>query len=63
MFPFPSDVELPPPTQIEQFVSFLAAYLMALAWTSLVLPRPWFMVLMKVAFPFLPETFPENNHD
>jgi hypothetical protein len=63
MLPFSSNVELPPPTQIEQFVSFLAVYLMLLAWTSLLLPRTWFMALIKIAFPFLPETLPENNHD
>ena len=30
MLPFPSDVELPPPTQFEQFCSFLGLYLMLL---------------------------------
>lgn len=58
MLPLPSGVELPPPIQIEQFVSFLAVYLMVLAWTSLLLPHPWFMALMKLAFPFLPEKLP-----
>jgi hypothetical protein len=63
MLLFPSGVELPSPSQIEQFVSFLPVYLMLLAWASLLLPSPWFMVLRKIAFPFLHETFWENNHD
>ena len=63
MLLFPSSVELPSRSQIEQFVSFLAVYLMLLAWASLLLPSPWFMVLVKIAFPFLPETLRENNDD
>lgn len=63
MLLFPSGVELPPLTQIEQFVSFLTVYLMVLEWTSLFLPRPWFIGLMKIAFPSLPKNLQENNHD
>jgi hypothetical protein len=63
MLPLPSEVELPPPTQFEQFCSFLALYLVLLGLTSFLLPRQWFVALMKIAFPFLPETLPEDNHD
>ena len=63
MLPFPSDVELPPPTQFEQFSSFLALYLVLLGLSSLLLPRSWFLELMKIAFPFLPERVQEDNHD
>ena len=63
MLPFPSEVELPPPTQFEQFCSFLALYFVLLCLGSLLLPRPWFVALMKIAFPFLPETLQEDNHD
>jgi hypothetical protein len=66
MLPFPSDLELPPPTQFEQFCSVLALYLLLLALCSLLLPRPWFVTLMRTAFPFLPESveqFRENDHD
>jgi hypothetical protein len=63
MLPFPSDVELPPPTQFEQFCSFLALYFVLLALVSLFLPRPSFLALMKIAFPFLPETLPEDHYD
>ncbi len=66
MLPFPSDVELPPPTQIEQFCSFLGLYLMLLGLASLLLPRSWFVSQVRIAFPFLPESlaqFRENDHD
>ena len=66
MLPFPSDVELPPPAQLEQFCSFLALNLVLLGLTSLLLPRSWFSALMKIAFPFLPENperFREDDHE
>ena len=66
MLPFPSDLELPPPTHFEQFCSFLALYFVLLGLASLLLPRPWFVALMKIAFPFLPENperFREHDHD
>jgi hypothetical protein len=66
MLPFPSDLELPPPTQFEQFCSVLALYLLLLALGSLFVPRPWFVTLMRIAFPFRPESleqFREDNHD
>jgi len=66
MLPFPSDVELPPPTQIEQFCSFVGLYLTLLGLASLLLPRSWFAALVRIALPFLPESleqFRENDHD
>ncbi len=66
MLQFPSDVKLPTPTQIEQFCSFLGLYLMLLGLASLLLPRSWFVALVRIAFPFLPESlaqFRENDHD
>jgi hypothetical protein len=66
MLPFPSDVELTPPTQIEQFCSFVGLYLSLLGLASLLLPRSWFVTLVRIAFPFLPESleqFRENNND
>ena len=66
MLLFPSDVEPPPPTQIEQFCSFLGLYLVLMGLASLLLPRTWFVALLKIAFRFLPEDFDrfrENDHD
>ena len=66
MLQLPSDVELPPPTHLEQFCSFLAAYLMVLVWAALLLPRSWFVPLLRIAFPFLHESleqFRGDDHD
>lgn len=66
MLPFPSDIELPPPTQIEQFCSFVGLYLTLLGLASLLLPCSWFVALVRIACPFLPESleqFRENDHD
>ena len=66
MLPFPPDLELPAPARFEQFCSVLALYLLLLALGTLLLPRPWFVALMKIAFPFLPERlegFREDGHD
>jgi hypothetical protein len=66
MLPIPSDVELPLPSRLEQFCSFLAVYLMVLGWASLLLPRSSSVALVRIAFPFLPENleqFREDDHD
>ena len=63
MLPFPSVVELPPTNQFEQFCSFLAVYVMLLGLSSFLLPHPWFVALMKIAFPFLPKGLREDNHE
>jgi hypothetical protein len=66
MLPIPSDIELPLPSRLEQYCSFLAVYLMVLGWASLLLPRSWFVTLLRIAFPFLPkslEQFLEDDHD
>jgi hypothetical protein len=49
--------------QSKQFCSFLTLYLVLLCLGSLLLPRQWFLALMKIGFPFLPETLQEDNHD
>jgi hypothetical protein len=64
--PFPFDLpgtELPPPTHFEQVYGLVVLYLFLLALISLLLPRPWFVALFKIAFPFLPEHLEENDHD
>lgn len=63
MLPFPSDIELPAPTQFMQFGSFLTLYFILLGLTSLLLPRHWFVTLVRIAFPFLPERLEDNDHD
>ncbi len=63
MLPFPSGIELPAPTQFEQFWSFLTLYFILLGLTSLLLPPHWFVALVRIAFPFLPERLEDNDHD
>jgi hypothetical protein len=41
-------------------------YLTLLGLAALLLPRSWFLALVRIPFPFLPESleqFRENNHD
>jgi hypothetical protein len=68
--PFPIDAPpgtaLPPPTHFQQVCGFAVLYLFLLTLISLFLPRPWFVALFKIAFPFMPqrlEDFEEKNHD
>jgi hypothetical protein len=66
MLLFPSDVEIPPLTQIEQFCSFLGLCLVLLGLASLLLPRSCFVAFMSIALPFLSESFEqlrEDDHD
>jgi hypothetical protein len=63
MLLFPSGVELPAPTQIEQFCSFLALYLGLLGLASLLLPRICLLSLLKIAFPLLPDDLDQCRED
>lgn len=61
--PFESQLgpELLPPSRLEQVVGFVILYLLLLSLMSLLLPRPWFMALFRIAFPFMPEKL--ERHD
>jgi hypothetical protein len=63
-FPFdpPPGAELPPPTYFEQVCGFAVLYLLVLTLVSFLLPRPWFVGLFKIAFPFMPDRL-ENRDD
>lgn len=60
---FPSDIApgLDVPGAIGRFCAFFMLYLWALALIGFLLPRPWFVALLKVAFPFLPERLEDFN--
>ena len=58
-----SNFELQSPTRLQQFCGFLAVYLIVLGRASALLSCSWFMALTKIAFPFLPESLQEDNHD
>jgi hypothetical protein len=53
--PFPPSTEIPPPDPGESLFLFLVGYLFTLGTISLCLPRPWFVAIFKLAFPFRPE--------
>lgn len=53
--PFPPDTAFPPPGPVDGLVAFVAVYLFILGITSLCLPRPWFVAIFRIAFPFMPE--------
>lgn len=54
---------LPPPTHFEQVCGFAVLYFFLLTLISFLLPRPWFVVLFKIAFSLMPERIEENDHD
>ena len=51
----PPGAELPPPTHFEQVCGFAVLYFLLLTLISFLLPRPWFVALFKIAFPFMPD--------
>jgi hypothetical protein len=59
----PPGTELPPLTHFEQVCGFAVLYFVLLTLISFLLPRPWFVALFKIAFPFMPESLQENDHE
>lgn len=53
--PIPPGTEIPPLGPVEGFFFFLMGYLLILGAASLCLPRPWFVAIFRLAFPFMPE--------
>jgi hypothetical protein len=62
-FGYPPGTEVRPPTHFNQICGFLVLYLLVLTLISFLLPRPWFVTLFRIAFPFMPEKLQENDHD
>ncbi len=62
-FPFepPPSPRLLQPTEFDQVCGFVVLYLFLLTVISLLLPRPWFVALFRIAFPFMPEKL--ERHD
>jgi hypothetical protein len=59
--PFPPGTEFPPLNPGESLFRFLMAYLLALGAASLCLPRPWFVVIFRLAFPFMHEDLDQKD--
>ncbi len=53
-FPYPIPDE-PPVSSGERLVACILIVWMLVTLLSLLLPRPWFVSLFKVAFPFMPD--------
>jgi hypothetical protein len=62
-FPFecPPGSEVPPLTHLEQIFGFAVLYLLLLSLISFVLPRPWFVMLFRIVFPFMAGKLERNN--
>ncbi len=60
--PVPPGTEIPLSSPVEQFVACLLLVAIAASLISFFLPRPLFRKLLKIAFPFLPESIEEDRH-
>lgn len=58
---YPPGTEVPPPIQFEQVCGFAVLYLFLLTLIAFLLPRPWFVALFKIAFPFMPDRLEDWN--
>ena len=63
--PLPFDPQPSPellgPTQFESLFGFVVLYVFLLTLISFVLPRPWFVALARIAFPFMPATVQSDD--
>ncbi len=59
MLPFqleiPPGIEVSQPTHVAPVGCFAGLYALALILISFLLPRPWFVALFRMAFPWMPE--------
>ena len=53
--PPPGDYPCPPMSTGEQIFFCIATVWMAVTLLALLLPRPWFVALFKIAYPFMPD--------
>lgn len=60
--PVPLDIEVRLRSPVAQFIVRLALVGISTALISFFLPRPLFCRLLKIAFPFLPESTEEDRH-
>ena len=61
--PYPLGTEVPQQTHFEQVCGFAVLYLFVLTLLSFLLPRPWFVALFRIAFPFMPEKLEEKDSE
>jgi len=55
-FPYPvPDIPPPPLGPFERLIWCIISVLIVVFTTAMFLPRPWFVWLLRTAFPFMPE--------
>ncbi len=59
--PLPTDSPAYVPGPIESFVGLFIVLLLFLSIIALLLPRPWFGALFRIAFPFMPDRLPRDD--
>ena len=57
----PPGIETPPISPFEQFVACVVLSVIAVTLFSFLLPRPIFLKLFKIAFPFMPERLEDSD--
>jgi hypothetical protein len=57
----PPGIEPPPISLLEQLASCVVLSVIAVTLFSLLLPRPIFLKLFKIAFPFMPERLEDSD--
>lgn len=61
-FGYPPEIDVPQLTGFDQVFAFAVVYLFLWTLISFLLPRPWFVALFKIAFPFMPDKLEEIDH-
>lgn len=54
-FPYPDPPDMPPISPVERLIACTLLVWMTVALLSMILPRPWFVALFKIAFPWAPD--------
>jgi hypothetical protein len=59
----PPGIETPPISPCEQLISCVVLSAIAVGLFSFLLPRPIFLTLFKIAFPFMPERLEDSDEN
>jgi hypothetical protein len=59
--PLPPGTEIPPMSPVEQLFFCVFLIWAAVSLLSLLLPRPWFKALFKIAYPFMPDKLDDSR--
>jgi hypothetical protein len=59
----PPSFNAPPLLPLERFLACVLVAAVVVLLLSLLLPRPWFVALLRIAFPWLPERLKDSAGD